>query len=144
MSSSQGLRNVWYIFVDQIILEIQVNIFDTFLFDQPVGKPDSKKIFIVEIVVRFIVKIPEGFPLQSAGPVFCAGVTMFSPLCTYGANKGLKVRHPKKKLQIWWKLHHLPYPPPSLMKEWKTKEWNICMFETPPLPPAKSEKFGHF
>ena len=90
MSSSQGLRNVWYFFVDQIILEIQVNIFDTFLFDQPVGKPDSKKIFIVEIVVRFIVKIPEGFPLQSAGPVFCAGVTMFSPLCTYGANKGHK------------------------------------------------------
>jgi len=39
---------------------------------------------------RFIVKIPEGFPLQSAGPVFCAGVTMFSPLCTYGANKGHK------------------------------------------------------
>merc|ERR1712095_256380 len=38
----------------------------------------------------FIVKIPEGFPLQSAGPVFCAGVTMFSPLCTYGANKGHK------------------------------------------------------
>ena len=55
-----------------------------------VGKPNSKKIFIVEIVVRFIVKIPEGFPLQSAGPVFCAGVTMFSPLCTYGANKGHK------------------------------------------------------
>ena len=76
--------------MDQIILEIQVNIFDTFLFDQPVGIPNSKKIFIVEIVVRFIVKIPEGFPLQSAGPVFCAGVTMFSPLCTYGANKGHK------------------------------------------------------
>ena len=29
---------------------------------------------------RFIVKIPEGFPLEAAGPVFCAGITMYSPL----------------------------------------------------------------
>ena len=36
MSSSQGLRNVWYIFVVQIILEKSVNIFDIFLFDHPV------------------------------------------------------------------------------------------------------------
>ena len=25
---------------------------------------------------RFIVKVPEGFPLEAAGPVFCAGITM--------------------------------------------------------------------
>jgi len=39
---------------------------------------------------RFIVKIPEGYPLESAGPVFCAGITMFSPLTKYGADKGGK------------------------------------------------------
>ena len=36
------------------------------------------------------MKIPEGYPLESAGPVFCAGITMFSPLCKYGADKGGK------------------------------------------------------
>merc|ERR1719515_552490 len=29
---------------------------------------------------RFIVMIPDGFPLEAAGPVFCAGITMYSPL----------------------------------------------------------------
>ena len=29
---------------------------------------------------RYIVNIPEGFPLEAAGPVFCAGITMYSPL----------------------------------------------------------------
>ena len=26
------------------------------------------------------MRIPDGFPLEAAGPVLCAGVTMFSPL----------------------------------------------------------------
>ena len=26
------------------------------------------------------MKIPDGFPLEAAGPVFCAGITMYSPL----------------------------------------------------------------
>jgi len=39
---------------------------------------------------RFILKIPEGYPLESAGPVFCAGITMFSPLINYGVDKGGK------------------------------------------------------
>ena len=29
---------------------------------------------------RYIVKIPDGYPLEAAGPVFCAGITMYSPL----------------------------------------------------------------
>jgi len=37
---------------------------------------------------RFIVKIPDGFPLEAAGPVFCAGITMYSPLCDWGADRG--------------------------------------------------------
>jgi len=37
---------------------------------------------------NFIVKIPDGFPLEAAGPVFCAGITMYSPLCYWKANNG--------------------------------------------------------
>ena len=37
---------------------------------------------------RFIVKIPDGFPLDAAGPVFCAGITMYSPLVHWKANNG--------------------------------------------------------
>merc|ERR1712025_1376886 len=29
---------------------------------------------------RFIVKIPDSYPLSAAGPVFCAGITMYLPL----------------------------------------------------------------
>merc|ERR1711936_982118 len=39
---------------------------------------------------RYIVAIPDGFPLEAAGPVFCAGITMYSPLCYWEANKGDK------------------------------------------------------
>merc|ERR1719490_263033 len=37
---------------------------------------------------RYIVTIPEGFPLEAAGPVFCAGITMYSPLVQWKADKG--------------------------------------------------------
>lgn len=37
---------------------------------------------------RFIVKIPTGFPLEAAGPVFCAGITMYSPLSYHNAKGG--------------------------------------------------------
>ena len=40
------------------------------------------------------------------------------------------------------KLVSLTLPLPFLLKEWKTKEWNIGMFETP-IPPAKSDKFAY-
>merc|ERR1719397_1971547 len=39
---------------------------------------------------RFIISIPDGFPLEAAGPVFCAGITMYSPLCYWDADKGSK------------------------------------------------------
>jgi len=39
---------------------------------------------------RFIIKVPEGFPLEAAGPVFCAGITMYSPLCHWGVKAGGK------------------------------------------------------
>ena len=34
----------------------------------------------LELCLRFIIKIPDGYPLEGAGPVFCAGITMYSPL----------------------------------------------------------------
>merc|ERR1711936_523427 len=39
---------------------------------------------------RFVIKVPGGFPLEAAGPVFCAGITMYSPLANWGAGKGGK------------------------------------------------------
>jgi len=40
---------------------------------------------------RFGIKIPDGYPLEAAGPVMCAGVTMFDPLNTFGAQNGTRV-----------------------------------------------------
>ena len=37
---------------------------------------------------RFVSKIPKSYPLEKAAPVFCAGVTMFTPLKEHGAEKG--------------------------------------------------------
>ena len=39
---------------------------------------------------RFVIKVPDGFPLEAAGPVFCAGITMYSPLVYWAADKGGK------------------------------------------------------
>ena len=43
---------------------------------------------------RFIVTIPDGFPLEAAGPVFCAGITMYSPLVHW------KVRHLRRRRRV--------------------------------------------
>jgi D-arabinose 1-dehydrogenase-like Zn-dependent alcohol dehydrogenase len=40
---------------------------------------------------HFVVKIPENYPLEFAGPVMCAGVTLFDPLRRYGAGAGSRV-----------------------------------------------------
>jgi D-arabinose 1-dehydrogenase-like Zn-dependent alcohol dehydrogenase len=40
---------------------------------------------------RFGIRLPEGYPLEFAGPVMCAGVTLFDPLRRYGATAGTKV-----------------------------------------------------
>lgn len=39
---------------------------------------------------HFILKVPEGIPHEAVGPILCAGITMFSPLNHWGANKGEK------------------------------------------------------
>jgi len=41
---------------------------------------------------RYIVDIPPAYPLEAAGPLFCAAITMYSPLAHWGAlNGGKKV-----------------------------------------------------
>ena len=40
---------------------------------------------------RFAIVIPKTYPLECAGPVMCAGVTLFDPLRRYGAGKGTRV-----------------------------------------------------
>jgi D-arabinose 1-dehydrogenase-like Zn-dependent alcohol dehydrogenase len=37
---------------------------------------------------RFLTKIAKSYPLQLAGPIFCSGITMFTPLKRFGATKG--------------------------------------------------------
>ena len=39
---------------------------------------------------KFLVKIPEGLPLEAAGPIMCAGTTMYDPLKHYGCVGGDK------------------------------------------------------
>ena len=40
---------------------------------------------------RFGIKIPMSYPLEMAGPVMCAGITMYEPLKAYGVKPGDKV-----------------------------------------------------
>ena len=40
---------------------------------------------------KFGVKIPFGYPLEYAGPVMCAGVTMYDPLAVNDAKNGTRV-----------------------------------------------------
>jgi D-arabinose 1-dehydrogenase-like Zn-dependent alcohol dehydrogenase len=39
----------------------------------------------------FGIKIPQSYPLECAGPVMCAGVTLFDPLRRYGTTTGTRV-----------------------------------------------------
>ena len=42
----------------------------------------------ITVNARFVSKIPMDFPLEKAAPVFCAGVTVFTPLKENGAHLG--------------------------------------------------------
>jgi len=48
----------------------------------------TKKMVVHE---KFAIKIPDGYPLEMAGPVMCAGVTMYDPLKRQGATAGTRV-----------------------------------------------------
>jgi alcohol dehydrogenase (NADP+) len=55
---------------------------------QPTHGGYSQKILVDE---RFAVRIPAGIPLQNAAPLFCAGITMYSPLRHWKAGPGKRV-----------------------------------------------------
>lgn len=40
---------------------------------------------------RFAIRIPKSYPLELAGPVMCAGTTVYDPLKKYGARPGMRV-----------------------------------------------------
>ena len=58
----------------------------------PAGMPTvggyTSKIVVHE---RFAIKIPSTYPLAMAGPILCAGITMFDPLMAHGATTGTRV-----------------------------------------------------
>ena len=40
---------------------------------------------------RFVIRIPESIPLKNAAPMFCAGITLYSPLRHWKAGPGKRV-----------------------------------------------------
>jgi uncharacterized zinc-type alcohol dehydrogenase-like protein len=40
---------------------------------------------------KFGIRIPDGYPLECAGPVMCAGVTMYEPMWVNNAKSGSRV-----------------------------------------------------
>jgi uncharacterized zinc-type alcohol dehydrogenase-like protein len=59
------------------------------------GNPDTQNFggYSASNVVHeaYIIKIPEAIPLDKAGPILCAGITMYDPLRHWGATKGNKL-----------------------------------------------------
>lgn len=43
------------------------------------------------IMERFAVKIPDTIPIDKAGPIMCAGITLYDPLKYWGATSGKKM-----------------------------------------------------
>ena len=35
-------------------------------------------------IIRYVVDIPQGYPLEAAGSLFCSAITMYSPLAHWG------------------------------------------------------------
>ena len=40
---------------------------------------------------HFVIKIPDGIPIEAAAPILCAGITMYDPLRHWGATAGKKM-----------------------------------------------------
>lgn len=59
------------------------------------GNPESKTWggYSASNVVNehFILKIPDGLPLEFSAPIMCAGITMYTPLRDHGATAGKKM-----------------------------------------------------
>lgn len=46
---------------------------------------------VIVVKENYIIRIPEGMDLASAGPIMCAGITMFSPLLRWNVRSGSRV-----------------------------------------------------
>ena len=64
----------------------------------PAGDPEQSAFTVggysSEMVVheRFLIKVKDkGYPLECVGPVMCAGITMFDPLCHWNIGEGSRV-----------------------------------------------------
>ena len=44
----------------------------------------------ISVNKAFIIQVPKDYPLECAGPIFCAGITTYSPLSHWGALNGGK------------------------------------------------------
>ena len=57
------------------------------------GKTPTYGGYSTRIVVdeNYVLRIPDGLPLQGAAPLLCAGITTYSPLRHFGVKKGDKV-----------------------------------------------------
>lgn len=55
---------------------------------QPTQGGYSEKIVVDE---AFVLKIPDSIPLQNAAPMFCAGITMYSPMRYWKVGPGARV-----------------------------------------------------
>ena len=40
---------------------------------------------------RFGIRVPKAYPMEAAGPVMCAGVTVYDPMKRYGVGAGSAV-----------------------------------------------------
>jgi len=58
---------------------------------KPVGATLGGYSTVMVVHEHFGVKIPEGYPLEVAGPVMCSGVTVYSPMKEHGLTKGSKL-----------------------------------------------------
>ena len=61
-------------------------LYDRVATDTGVGQGGFSK--SITVPRRFVFKVPKGYPLKSAGPVFCSAITCYTPLKMWGATKG--------------------------------------------------------
>lgn len=57
----------------------------------PVGHTLGGYTSVMVVHEHFAIKIPESFPLEAAGPVMCAGVTVYDPLKKYNCTVGTQL-----------------------------------------------------
>jgi len=57
----------------------------------PTGQTYGGYSSLMVVTETFAIKLDKSFPLEMAGPIMCAGVTMYDPLKHWGVKKGTRV-----------------------------------------------------